>query len=253
MKYRILFFCSVLIIAGCGKDKTKIHEPVQVKKTDYKIIVDSMPMPAGGMAEIQKNVIYPEKARDNGISGKVYVQAYVNEKGDIDRIDVMKSSDTMLNKAAINAVKKTKFFPGKVGGENVKTQVVIPIVFKLQDSEKIDITSSDSINKSLAKFNPEYFVVAEVMPKIKGGINELMKKIVYPAAAKEKGIEGKVHILTLIDEQGNVVSATPMKEENPLLIHAAIDAIKKTEFIPGRQKDKTVKVQIVIPVMFKLK
>ena len=43
-----------------------------------------MPELIGGMESLKNKVIYPESEKANRTQGKVYVQIYINEKGDID-------------------------------------------------------------------------------------------------------------------------------------------------------------------------
>lgn len=265
MKKYLIFIIALLFAAGCSEEKSSNPQLGSFDRTMYKVKVDEVPMPLGGIEAIQKNIVYPQDAKEKGISGRVMVQAYVDETGKLDKVDIIQSdlfgsdksekvqtSDSSLIAAAINAIKNTEFKPGKLDGKNVKAQVVIPILFKLE-KDKLTATSNDSLKKKLYDNNPDYFVVVEEMPSIKGGINELMKNIVYPAEAKQKGIQGKVYVHVLVDEEGNVVEANSAKEADPLLVEAAIKAIEKTKFNPGKQKGKPVKVQVVIPVSFKLK
>ena len=39
----------------------------------------------------------------------------------------------------------------------------------------------------------------------------MIKNVVYPASAKEAGIQGKVLVKTIIDEKGNVVETEVIK------------------------------------------
>ena len=98
---------------------------------DYLVKVDEMPMPVGGIKAIQEKIVYPEKAKNEGVEGKVFVSAFINENGTVDHVKLLKGIGYGCDKAAINAVTKTKFTPGKLGGKPVKVQVSIPIVFKL--------------------------------------------------------------------------------------------------------------------------
>jgi len=92
----------------------------------------------------------------------------------------------------------------------------------------------------------------EKMPEIKGGIQELAKNIKYPESAKKEGIMGTVFVKAIIDESGNVASAEIEKGGNEELNNAAIDAVKKTKFIPGEDKGEKVKSEVTIPIKFKL-
>ena len=89
-------------------------------------------------------------------------------------------------------------------------------------------------------------------PEPVGGIEAMIKNVVYPVSAKEAGIQGKVFVKALIDEQGNVTETSILKSVNEDCDKAALDAIKKTKFTPGFKDNKPVKAEITIPVMFKL-
>ena len=91
-----------------------------------------MPEPIGGIAAIQSHIYYPETARKSNIEGKVYVLAYLNEKGSVDKTKILKGLGYGLDEAASKAVLKAKFTPGMQDGDPVKVEVVIPIVFILQ-------------------------------------------------------------------------------------------------------------------------
>ena len=54
------------------------------------------------------------------------------ETGTVTKANVIKGIGAGCDEAALNAVLKTKFKPGKQRGKPVKVQVSIPVVFKLQ-------------------------------------------------------------------------------------------------------------------------
>jgi len=99
---------------------------------------------------------------------------------------------------------------------------------------------------------PTYFVAVEEMPEPVGGIKAIQEKIIYPEIAKRAGVEGKVYILAFVDESGNVTKAQVLKGIGAGCDEAALDAVLKTKFKPGKQRGKPVKVQVSIPVIFKL-
>ena len=97
------------------------------------IAYDERPEPVGGYSAILKNAVYPEIARDAGISGTILVAAYIDEKGNVGECRVVQGiPKTGLDEAAINAVKKTKFYPAKQRDINVGVYIVIPIEFRLE-------------------------------------------------------------------------------------------------------------------------
>ncbi len=99
---------------------------------------------------------------------------------------------------------------------------------------------------------PTYFVAVEEMPEPIGGIRAIQEKIVYPEIAKRAGVEGKVYILAFVDELGNVTKANILKGIGAGCDEAALNAVLKTKFKPGKQRGKPVNVQVSIPVIFKL-
>jgi len=99
---------------------------------------------------------------------------------------------------------------------------------------------------------PTYFVAVEEMPEPIGGIKGIQEKIVYPEIAKRAGVEGKVYVLAFVDETGNVTKAQVLKGIGAGCDEAALAAVQKTKFKPGKQRGKPVRVQVSIPIIFKL-
>ncbi len=110
------------------KEDKKIVE----EEPTYFVAVEEMPEPIGGIGAIQSKIKYPEIAKRAGVEGKVYVLAFVDENGDVTKAEIIKGLGAGLDEEALNAVRLTKFKPGKQRGKPVKVQVSIPIIFKLQ-------------------------------------------------------------------------------------------------------------------------
>jgi len=90
-----------------------------------------MPVPINGIEEIQKRIKYPQEALDNGIEGKVYILAFVDEYGDVEKAQVIRGIGSGCDEEALKAVKETKFNPGICNGEPCRVQISIPIEFSL--------------------------------------------------------------------------------------------------------------------------
>lgn len=106
--------------------------------------------------------------------------------------------------------------------------------------------------KKVIEEEPTYFVAVEEMPEPIGGIAGIQSKIVYPEIAKRAGVEGRVYVLAFVDENGNVTKVNTIKGIGAGCDEAAMSAVQKTKFKPGKQRGKSVKVQVSIPVIFKL-
>ena len=99
---------------------------------------------------------------------------------------------------------------------------------------------------------PTFFVAVEEMPQPIGGLQGIQRKIQYPEIAKRAGVEGKVFVRAFVDENGNVVNAEIVKGIGAGCDEAALDAVLKTKFTPGKQRGKPIKVQVTVPVLFRL-
>lgn len=107
-------------------EKEEEAEPV------FFVAVEEMPEPIGGIAAIQSKIVYPEIAKRAGVQGRVFVKAYVDEHGNVTKVELIRGIGAGCDEAAMNAVKSVKFKPGKQRGKPVKVQVTVPVLFKLQ-------------------------------------------------------------------------------------------------------------------------
>lgn len=98
----------------------------------YLAFADVMPEPVNGIAELIKQVKYPEIAKKAGLEGKVYAMAYVDEKGTVTDAKIIKGIGGGCDEEVLSVLKKAKFKPGQNKGQNVKVKVSIPFVFKLK-------------------------------------------------------------------------------------------------------------------------
>ena len=77
--------------------------------------------------------VYPYEMKRDGITGVVTVGFEVDEQGMVQNPAVIKSTDSRFDQAALDAVKKWKFKPGKKDGVPTKMKVAIPLQFTLND------------------------------------------------------------------------------------------------------------------------
>lgn len=80
-----------------------------------------------------KNLEYPEIARENGISGRVFVQFTIDKNGNVTNVRVIRGVDAALDKAAVDVIKKSpKWAPAKMRDRAVSVSLTVPIVFQLR-------------------------------------------------------------------------------------------------------------------------
>jgi len=74
---------------------------------------------------------------------------------------------------------------------------------------------------------------------------------VYPALAKQTHMQGSVIIDAVIDEHGNIIQEQVISGP-PLLIQAALDAVRRWKYEPTYLNDEPVPVQLNVTVTFRL-
>lgn len=102
------------------------------KEEDFFVSVEQMPKMKNSMADLQKRVKYPEKARMAGIEGRVIIQFIINEEGDVEDPRVIRGIGGGCDEEALRVVKYAEFEPGKQRGVPVRVQYSLPIVFMLR-------------------------------------------------------------------------------------------------------------------------
>ena len=84
------------------------------------------------MKYIAKNTKYPPIAKENNITGRVFVSFVVDKTGKVTQVKVLRGVDKYLDAEAVRVVQSMpKFKPGKQRGKTVSVQYSVPINFKL--------------------------------------------------------------------------------------------------------------------------
>lgn len=120
------------------------------------------------------------------------------------------------------------------------------------DDEFIDLPPPPPSADDDEEEEEEIFVVVEQMPELQGGLSAIQSKIKYPEMAMKAGIEGRVVVQFVIDENGNVTNPVVVRGIGGGCDEEALRAVKQVKFTPGRQRGKPVKVRYSLPVSFKL-
>lgn len=134
---------TVTLISTEANDTTKILsyffnntvEDEVIEKIGYHY-VETKPLFDGGEAGLLKYIAsttnYPKLAKENGISGTVWIGFTINEKGKIEDTKVLRSIDKLLDAEALRVIKSLPDWkPGLQAGKPVKVSFEIPIKFKL--------------------------------------------------------------------------------------------------------------------------
>lgn len=114
-----------------------IEAPKVEEKVYEQFDIQKEPSFPGGVAEmykwLNKNLVYPEMAKEAGISGSVPIQFVVGKDGSITDVVVLKDIGGGCGKAAKAVVEKMpKWSPGEANGHPVKVRYTLPVKFKLE-------------------------------------------------------------------------------------------------------------------------
>ena len=98
---------------------------------------------------------------------------------------------------------------------------------------------------------------AEEMPLFPGGENELFKyldkELIYPDFPLKNGIQGTVYLTFVINRDGSVGDIKLLRGVDDFLNNEAIRVVNKMpKWKPGKQNGNAVRVQLNLPVKFKI-
>lgn len=98
---------------------------------------------------------------------------------------------------------------------------------------------------------PEIFETVEQMPVLQGGLPGLQRRIRYPDLARRMGVEGRVFVQFIVNEDGSVANVRTVRGIGAGCDEAAEAAVRASRFSPGRQRGRLVKVRMTLPVTFR--
>ena len=101
-------------------------------------LVEEKPSFMGGDANqfsawVNKRLVYPEIAKENGVQGRVTLQFTVEKDGSVTKVKVLRGVDPSLDKEAVSVVSMSpKWKPGKQRDRAVPVTYTFPVYFQLR-------------------------------------------------------------------------------------------------------------------------
>lgn len=106
--------------------------------------------------------------------------------------------------------------------------------------------------KNQGPIDDDVFVVVESMPQLEGGQLGLQRKVYYPPEAIRAGIEGRVTVQFIVDENGDVINPKVIRGIGGGCDEEALRVVSQAKFTPGTQRGRNVAVQMSLPILFRL-
>ena len=212
---------------------------------------------------IRKHFNYPLEAQEQNIQGRVSIMITIQEDGTIGNIE-KRGPHALLENEAVRIIERLpKMEPGKHKGKVVSVPFAIPITFRLQEENGIDnaIAQFSKIDTNWVPFraieNPPVFPGCEDAVDARACfsekmINHVKKHFNYPQEAKEKGIQGRVAIMFVINTKGEIIDIQK-RGPSPILEAEAERIIKRLpKMQPASNNGELADVAYSIPITFKL-
>ncbi len=175
----------------------------------------------------QERPIYPFAMRANGMKGEVIVDFIVDLEGRVRNAYVVRSLNPSFDDPAIEAVRRWKFEPGRIGERPVNTHMQVPIIFTLDETFNGGQGPLSAAKKADLSKLPEPFRY-DTPPRPVGTVRP-----VYPYALLRAKKEGKAVVRYIVDPKGRVVQADIGTASAPELGRALQAAIECFVYEPA--------------------
>ncbi|MBR1835302.1 MAG: energy transducer TonB [Bacteroidales bacterium] len=117
--------------------RVEVTEEVEEAEEEVFLVVEEDPEFPGGLDALSKfiadNIKYPQLAKENNITGRVFVSFVVEKDGRVGQVKILRDIGGGCGNEAVRVVKMMpKWKPGKQRGKAVRTQFNLPVNFDLQ-------------------------------------------------------------------------------------------------------------------------
>jgi TonB family protein len=284
----ILLICMVRLAAGwfpltgaplAAQEQNSEAEVRSPQKTTIQV--------AGDVQEskliFKVEPIYPEEAKRVGLNGIVRLRVYINEEGQVSRI-VTQAGHPMLIKSAFDAVTKWRYSPTLLNGDPVSVVTNVTCYFLNKETAAFwERTGDAKPSVSTPRTSVPGSVVGGMTERPKAAVppparepiadnpikpprtepirignmvqeSKLIHRVepVYPEQAKSIGLQGVVKLSITINEEGFVYELK-VESGHPILVEAAIEAVKQWQYSPTLLNGEPVAAQTTVTVVFNLK
>ena len=203
------------------------------------------------------------------IDGKVTTLEQLNaiNPKEIDNVSVIKNEDVLKEYAKhfkADTSNGILFINTKEYVKNGKKEIVsVEVKAKKPQEEDLPKVTGVATPAAIGTFTPNthesegVFDVVEKMPEFPGGTTEMMKylatNVKYPEEAFSKGIEGRVLVQFIVEEDGSISGIKVVKKVNDAIDAEAVRVVENMpKWKPGMQNGQVVRVKYTIPITFRL-
>ena len=138
--------------------------------------------------------------------------------------------------------------------EEIKEEIAVDLDIEITEETEIEeIVFEEPVEEEVVD---EVFTLVEQYPSFEGGdlafIKFVQSNLIYPEKARRMGLEGKVFVQFIVEKDGSLTNVAVIKG---MLIDCNEEAIRvmqnSPKWLAGKQRGRSVRVQMVIPITFK--
>lgn len=245
----IFFFFSMNIKSEESRDTLYIPKEYKIKKetkgNKVYLNVDkdaSLSNDKNIYSELRKKIKVPKKIDEKYLQGNVAkIGITISKDGRINSVKIIKSIFPDLDAEILKSITQLpKFIPAEKNGKSVKVHMRLYLSFPEIKRPKI----TNDIEGNWCAFFP--------------GGNDLLIKYIshnlkYPESAARKGIQGRVVIRFVINEDGDIEDAKVVQSLNRECDVEALRVVKSLpRWNPAISDGKPIKMFYAIPISFRL-
>jgi len=247
---------SLLVLIGCAS----LAVPQEAAPERVRVSDDVM----RGVLVKKIAPVYPPLARQARIQGTVILKVVINKSGDVCDVQLV-SGHPMLSPAAIEAVKQWKYLPYLLNGEPVEVETNVQVIFKIADTDDAPAgftgnvlggtlppiagsLPADAPPSETNSGNPKHVWVSEAVMR---GLRSENVTPTYPPLALQAKVQGVVILTVQTSPEGDVQSIRLMSG-HPVLVPAAIEAVKQWKYKPYLLNGVPVEVETTVRLLFTL-
>lgn len=208
------------------------------------------------LKHVYTKILYPADARKAGIQGTVVVRFTIDEEGNVQHPEVVKTPGGGLGEEVLRVLQTMPLWtPGRDKGKAVAVQMTLPVKFGLENDRETKEPAADQYDVMPVFAGCEELTdPAEIKLCTAKKMTQFMSEnLKYPKEAKELGIEGKVFVQMTIDETGKIGQAEIKKGVDSRLNEEALRVVwQMPRWQPAQKDGKAVAAQFTIPIHFDL-
>lgn len=225
-------FKQILIIAATSLASTTFAQPADARAP--RRIERSEAIAMGNLTGVVTPQ-YPDDMRKQ-VTGKVVLRILIDKEGNVKKASLLTGSPLLVG-ATVDAVKQWKFRPYILDNERVEVETTATVEFTADPPyvvtpKPLRVPQKLRVSQGVMEGNLIHKVEAE-----------------YPQMAKTAHIQGDVVLDAIINKQGAIGGVRAISG-HPILIQAAMDAVKQWTYKPMMLNGEPVEVETTILVRF---